>query len=116
MRREKYRCMDNTKNRKRKRKLTLKKMKRSPDERHAQTNAWHCLYRLFKYIYSLLIEKEVCDSQNILSFHVCPSSRDFFRESFLFLFLFFTGERTYLTQSERVSSFFSYFSQEKGPT
>ena len=26
---------------------------------------WHCLYHVFTYIYSLLIEKDTCDCQNL---------------------------------------------------
>jgi len=26
---------------------------------------WHCLYPVFTYIYSLLIEKDICDHQNV---------------------------------------------------
>ena len=61
----------------------------------SETFTWCCLYRVFTYIYSLLIEKNICDHQNILAklscVYVCLSTTD--------LFIF----------SVRVSSFFSYF-------
>ena len=31
----------------------------------SETVMWHCLYHVFTYIYSLLIEKDICDCQNI---------------------------------------------------
>ena len=41
---------------------------------------WHCLYRLFTYFYSLLIEKDICDRPNVsvktLCIYVCFSSGD----------------------------------------
>ena len=53
------------------------------------------LYRVFTYIYPLLIEKDNCDSRNVsvklLFVYVCLSSRDF------------------VTFSVSFSSFFSYF-------
>ena len=55
---------------------------------------WRCLYSVFSYIYSLLIEKDSCDRQNVSvklpCVYVCLSSGDFlnfFSKSFLFLFL-----------------------------
>ena len=61
----------------------------------SKTLMWHHVYRVFTYIYSLLIEKDTCDHQNI-SFklpcvYVCLLSRD------LFILLV------------KVPSFFSYF-------
>ena len=60
----------------------------------SKTLTRHCLYHVFTYIYSLLVEKDICDCRHIsikLPFVcVCLSSRD--------LFIF----------SLRVSSFFSY--------
>ena len=59
------------------------------------TVPWCCLSHVFTYIYSLLIEKDIYDCQNVsvkLPYvYVCLSSRD------LFIFLV------------RVSAFFSYF-------
>jgi hypothetical protein len=57
--------------------------------------SWRRLYHVFTYIYSLLIEKDICDRRNVLvklpCVCVCLLSRD--------LLIF----------SLRVSSFFSYF-------
>ena len=56
---------------------------------------WHYIYCVFRYIYSLLIDKDVCDRRNVLlkfpCVYMCLSSGDIF------------------TFSVRVSSFFSYF-------
>ena len=56
---------------------------------------WHRIYHVFTYIYSLLIEKDICDrrkiSAKLLCVCICLSSGD--------LFIF----------SIRVSSFYSYF-------
>ena len=56
---------------------------------------WRRLYCLFTCIYTLLIEKDICDCRNISvklpCVNMCISSRDLFiiSESFLFLFLFY---------------------------
>ena len=90
-----------------------RKKKRFLDEKHTQTHrnltemfrqsqmsflirtTSVALYCVFTYIYSHLMEKDICDCRNIsvnfLCVYVCHSSRD------LFIFLV------------RVSSFFSYF-------
>ena len=59
-------------------------------------------YHVFTYIYSLLIEKDICDHQNVLvklpCVCVCLLSRDlliFSGKSFIFLFLFFCVIRTW---------------------
>ena len=58
------------------------------------TIMWHHLYCVFTYIYSLLIEEEICDCRNISSASVCLFvsfiwiSLQFFSKSFLFLLLF----------------------------
>ena len=99
---------------------SYRKIYRSPDEIHIQTQThgnviyfgnhrclslseenkatrvfltWRHHYRMFAYIYSLLIEKGICNCWNISSFHVhCVwlSSRNlsFFGKNFPFLFLF----------------------------
>ena len=78
---------------------------RFPDKKHTCTHGsftdifWHSRMsfsiRRLTYIYSLLIEKDICDCRNVLvnlpCVHVCLSSGD------LFIFLV------------RVSSFFFYF-------
>ena len=55
---------------------------------------WHFLYRVFTYIYSLLIERDICDHWNIsikLCVFVCAFPLEissFFSKSFPFLFPF----------------------------
>ena len=66
---------------------SYQKMKRSVKERHSQTRL-HCL---FSYIYSLLIEKDICDRQNISNKFVCafpPEISSFFGKNFPFFFSF----------------------------
>ena len=101
------------KNRKRKRKLLMKKWRISRWKAYVNRGKLHwyvltiidvflnqkrvnvCLYCVFTYIYSLLIEKDICDHQNasvkLPYVYVCYSFGD--------LFIF----------SVRVSSFCSYF-------
>ena len=69
-------------------------------------NMWHLLYCVFTYIYSLLIEKDICDRQNISiklpCVCVCLSSGDLFIFSirdFSFLFQFFFTFWTLLSLS-----------------
>ena len=37
----------------------------------SKTLSWHHLYPVFTYFYSLLIEKDICDHQNILNMFLC---------------------------------------------
>ena len=67
------------------------------------TVMWRHLFCVFAYIYSLLIEKDICDCRNIsvkfLCVYVCLLSGDlfiFFSKSFLFLFLFLCLKIIYL--------------------
>jgi hypothetical protein len=55
---------------------------------------WYCLYCVFTYIYSLLIERDICDCQNISV--KCPCVYVYVSSGDLFIYLV------------RVSSFFSY--------
>ena len=78
-------------------------MKRSPNERHIQTQGslietffddHRCLSHVFMYIYSLLIEKDICDRQNVLIKLPCVCVCLLSGNLFIFLVI--------------VSSFFSY--------
>ena len=80
----------------------LTEMKRSPDESHAEaslilssvTVKRRCPYRVFTYIHSILIEKDICECRNVsvvLScIYMCFSCEDllFFDKTFLFIFLY----------------------------
>ena len=56
---------------------------------------WCHLYCVFTYIYSLLIENDICDCQKyqlrfkVFIFAFCVEISSFFDKSFLFLFLLF---------------------------
>ena len=53
---------------------------------------WSLIFSLFTYIYSLLIEKDLCECQNISFKFICVShleTSQFFIKRFLFLFLLF---------------------------
>ena len=66
--------------------ILTEKVTRSPDERHTQTRRTFTVKtaprRVFIYIFSLLIEKDICDCRNVSvklpCVYVCLSSGDLF--------------------------------------
>ena len=93
-------------------------MKRSPEERHAQTHEnlryfddHRCLSQSEENVYYLLIKKDICDNQNICVL-VCafpPEISSFFGKRFPFLFPFFVLSILWYFPFHVVSFYFSLY-------